>query len=310
LRDHATPAFYAALGDGHSLLNAVESARQELRSHGLLHTAGQLCFYPRAGVDPSQISLANLAPTRLSDLHLAYLRSWFGKPWATVNLADISGRDENAHLHRSFQEHLAVCELTCTQHEGRRPPVPDDRRFPHGIVQWVQSRPDLWENVVRLAADDLTAQGRSHDLGAILVALARPYLQSGTSAPPALLALEIGTSQGLLAEPCDEFDPRSHHVGLLQRTALKALTDATQIEPEQREKVGQMLERHPGLDTRRGMGLRIGGLPDIDWVKIPLRLRQRERNPRKPRAAQPATDQRRRPLPAEGVALWHPGSEQ
>lgn len=185
--------------------------------------------------------------------------------------------EEFAFLHRSFQEHLAACELLCTHHEGRRPPVPDDRRFPVGLVQRVQSRPDLWENVARLAADDLTAQTRSHDLRTILVDLARPYMQSGASAPTALLALEIAERHGLLAETPDEYDDRHPLFTLLQRAALKALTDTASFAPEARAKVGQMLGRRPGLDPRRGVGLRPDGpstssgerLPDIDWVKIP-----------------------------------------
>ncbi|MBX3000635.1 MAG: SUMF1/EgtB/PvdO family nonheme iron enzyme [Caldilineaceae bacterium] len=176
---------------------------------------------------------------------------------------------EFAFIHRSFQEHLAACELLCSSHEERRPPVPDDRRFPAGLVQRIQSRPDLWENVARLAADDLSAQKRNYDLGTILVALTRPYVQSDAFAPAALLALEIAERHSLLAETPDEYDERHRLFTLLQRAAIKAMTDTASFAPEARAKVAQMLGRRPGLDTRRGVGLRPDGLPDIDWVQIP-----------------------------------------
>lgn len=45
--------------------------------------------------------------------------------------------------HRSFQEHLAACELV-RRSDAHVPPVAKDRRFPAGLVQRIVARPDLW----------------------------------------------------------------------------------------------------------------------------------------------------------------------
>jgi hypothetical protein len=70
--------------------------------------------------------------------------------------------------------------------------VPPERRFPDGLLERMHHRPDLWENVARLAADDLFAQGRLNELWSLLVAMGRLYLQNGSATPASMLALEIG----------------------------------------------------------------------------------------------------------------------
>ena len=73
----------------------------------------------------------------------------------------VSSAPREFHLiHRSFQEHLAACELTHNKPAERRPPVSPDRRFPHGLLDRACQRPDLWSNVAQLAADELLASGR------------------------------------------------------------------------------------------------------------------------------------------------------
>ena len=83
--------------------------------------------------------------------------------------------EEFAFVHRSFQEHLAACELTHQISQPRIPPIPEERRFPAGLLRRVLERPDLWENVAGLAADELLAQKRENDLWGLLVEMVRPY---------------------------------------------------------------------------------------------------------------------------------------
>lgn len=59
--------------------------------------------------------------------------------------------------------------------------MPAERRFPQGLVGRVIERPDLWENVARLAADELIAQQREKDLWRLLVEMVRPYLMQARS---------------------------------------------------------------------------------------------------------------------------------
>ena len=53
-----------------------------------------------------------------------------------------------------------------------------------------------------------------------------------------------------------------------QSKALAMLVDLN-LAPEQRLAAGDELGRTPGQDPRPGVGLRLDGLPDIDWVEIP-----------------------------------------
>lgn len=169
--------------------------------------------------------------------------------------------------HRSFQEHLAACELTCREPGKRNPPVADERRFPHGLVRRLAAQPALWQNVAFLAAEELRAQGRQDELWKLLVACCRHTLKSGEPSPAGFTALEIAKRHSLFA-----IDPDEPPYGLpapLRERALAVLTDAIHFTPEQRNLAGELLGRRPEHDTRRGVGLRPDGLPDIDWVEIP-----------------------------------------
>jgi len=179
------------------------------------------------------------------------------------------GPGELAFVHRSFQEHLAACELTHRQPQLRTPPVPADRHFPQGLLQRALERPDLWENVIGLAADELLAQGRRDELVRLLVEMARPYHNDRSAPQTALLALDIAKRLALLADELDDYNPRQR----LRQLALLALVDYERFEPEQRLIAGQLLGSRPGLDKRPGVGIvetqNFASLPDIEWVKIP-----------------------------------------
>ncbi len=171
--------------------------------------------------------------------------------------------------HRSFQEHLAACELICRTPDDHLPPVVRDRRFPDGLLQRVLVQPELWENVARLAADELVAQGRMRELGGLLAAMSRPYSKDEQAPLAALLALTIMREQSLFAVDADDLDMRPSEREALHRTALKILVDWKHYTPEQRNSAGELLGVLPALDTRPGVGLRDDRLPDIDWVEVP-----------------------------------------
>ena len=82
-----TPALYAALGDGRSVGNAVESACAELRNHW--YDATIVRPYAREGVNLANLRL--LDPTQptsaLSPAHRAYLGRLFEQKWAGVSMS-------------------------------------------------------------------------------------------------------------------------------------------------------------------------------------------------------------------------------
>ncbi|MEZ4863973.1 MAG: SUMF1/EgtB/PvdO family nonheme iron enzyme [Caldilineaceae bacterium] len=172
--------------------------------------------------------------------------------------------------HRSFQEHLAACELTCRQPDDRRPPLRDDRRYPAGLIRRVQSAPALWENVAFLAADELMTQGREGQtlLWELLDEFCQPYMTAGDADHAAIIALRIAHRHDLFA--MNKSDRRYRRdLEPLRQVALQVLTDTNHFTPEERNVAGELLGRHPDHDTRKGVGRRRDGLPDIDWVKIP-----------------------------------------
>lgn len=172
--------------------------------------------------------------------------------------------------HRSFQEHLAACELTCRDPAKRRPPPAPDRRFPEGLIQRVHGAPALWRNVAYLAADELMTQGREGQilLWEVLDDFCQPYMTAQRA--PAAVAIALG-----IARHHDLFDLRNtdrryrRDLEPLRQVALQVLTDVDNFTPEERNIAGELLGRRPEHDTRKGVGRRSDGLPDIEWVQIP-----------------------------------------
>ncbi|MEZ4731964.1 MAG: SUMF1/EgtB/PvdO family nonheme iron enzyme [Caldilineaceae bacterium] len=172
--------------------------------------------------------------------------------------------------HRSFQEHLAACELTCREPAKRRPPPAPDRHFPDGLIRRVHEAPALWRNVAYLAADELMTQGRDGEglLWQVLDEFCQPYLT--VQRAPAAVAIALG-----IARHHDLFDLRNtdrryrRDLEPLRQVALQVLTDVDHFTPAERNLAGELLGRHPEHDTRQGVGRRRDGLPAIDWVTIP-----------------------------------------
>ena len=184
-------------------------------------------------------------------------------------------------VHRSFQEHLAACELVHPKPAERQPPVASDRRFPNGLIDRVRVQPDLWENVVLLAGEELLVGNQENKFWRLLTALVQPYLQDGSTSAATGLALQMTEKHKLLSQgnlPTTEFwiDPEQLAMqqgqGVVLRAATSTLTDIEHFpSPEQRDVAGRLLgsDPHPGHDTRKGVSLRKDNLPDIDWVLIP-----------------------------------------
>ncbi|MCL5998654.1 MAG: SUMF1/EgtB/PvdO family nonheme iron enzyme [Chloroflexi bacterium] len=189
----------------------------------------------------------------------------------------VSGRSKYFRFaHRSFQEHLAACELTYPPGQPRVPPVALENRFPLGLAQRILVKPDLWRNVAWLAADELSGV-RHDDLWRLLSELIRPLVRSETDLQArqvALLALEIAQEQGLLSETWDELSSSAPILKALRQTALTLLIDLD-FTPERRLIAGQVLstlgDPRPGVTltpdpSPSGRGELV---PDIDWVPIP-----------------------------------------
>ncbi|GEM_PF-870183 len=181
-------------------------------------------------------------------------------------------------LHQSFQEYLAACEYLY-RNEQERPYqllVPEHRRFPRGLKNQALTQPDLWNNVLRLAIDELIYQQRSDDAWELLSEVCLPYIEGDGAYPnapqAALLALDIAEKEGFF----EKYDRRRDRKleGFyrdLQAAAAKALTDIDHFpSPEDRDMAGRLLGQgeFPGHDPRPGVGVK-NGLPDFDWVFIP-----------------------------------------
>ncbi|MCB0047896.1 MAG: SUMF1/EgtB/PvdO family nonheme iron enzyme, partial [Caldilineaceae bacterium] len=195
-------------------------------------------------------------------------------------------------IHRSFQEHLAACELTCREPEMHVPPVAEDRRFPAGLLTRLTAEPGLWENVARRAADELVSASRVKDLWLLLTRMCEPYWKRREAATTALLALELTLDNKLFettsparrlsdgeTDTLFEMDPdevgTAQYRGFIKMAAERILTDTDRFTPPQRDIAGRLLGGgpFPGHDTRPGVGVvptGAGGyLPAMDWVEIP-----------------------------------------
>jgi formylglycine-generating enzyme required for sulfatase activity len=175
-------------------------------------------------------------------------------------------------LHLSFQEYLAARELLYRPQDDRPPGLPlrEARRFPDGLANYLITTPVLWANVLRLAVDELINRKRTEDAGKLLTRCCEPYRQGGDSRQAALLALQVALDAELFQKtpPIDV-----HDYQVLCEVAATALNDAgaERFTPEQRDIAGKLLgsDPSPGHDTRKGVGLRPDGLPDIAWEPIP-----------------------------------------
>ena len=165
-------------------------------------------------------------------------------------------------IHRSFQEHLAACELIHRTSPPSHPrEISSDNLFPDGLLAKLQQDSSNWRNVARLAISELVVARRLPDLWELLEAMSEPYAEDGCSWPAvALLALEMVNDPEMpeLPERCSQ---------VLRRAALRALHDATAFPvPMERAIAGNALSRLG--DPRPGVGINKRGLPDILWMKV------------------------------------------
>ncbi|MFM7173609.1 MAG: SUMF1/EgtB/PvdO family nonheme iron enzyme, partial [Caldilinea sp.] len=166
-------------------------------------------------------------------------------------------------IHRSFQEHLAACELIHLTSPPNHPlEIPSDNLFPRGLLAKLQQDSSNWRNVARLAISELIAASRFADLRGLLEAMSEPYAEDGCSWPAvALLALEMVNDPEL-----PELPERCAHV--LRSAALRALHDVTAFPvPNERAAAGNALSRLG--DPRPGVGINERDLPDIVWMSVP-----------------------------------------
>ena len=172
--------------------------------------------------------------------------------------------------HRSFQEHLAACELTCRD-PNRTPPVAADRHFPDGLIRRVFDQPALWRNVALLASDELMRQEAADEVWARLDELCQPYMEAAAHPAAVPVALTIAQRHDLFAlDPHERRRrPIKYAYDALLQVAHRVLTDNAHFTPVERNLAGELLGRRPEHDTRPGVGCRPDRLPDIDWVKIP-----------------------------------------
>ena len=194
--------------------------------------------------------------------------------WLKSHLSDRAGLlvprgEQYTFPHRSFQEYLAACHLL-------RPTMPP---YPHNIVKLARESPDRWREVVLLAA---AKSEHFHMISSLAGALcphdATPEANSA-DAYCALFAAQaiVETAQ---IDAMREYEPAAFE---RLRGWLKALMRSDALPALERANAGNALaalgDDRPGVGLlscvkREGgcsplLGGAGGGLPDIDWVKIP-----------------------------------------
>ncbi len=156
--------------------------------------------------------------------------------------------------HRSYQEYLAACHLTRS-------------RFPRQLLAAVARDPALWREVLLLAAGKVAET--PYTAWALLGGLvpAPPEGAVARQDPRFLQALYAGLAlrETGLWRGVEEVDAEK-----LERIRawLERLVEVGALEPGDRAEGGRVL----GLlgDRRPGVGLRADGVPDIDWLEVPV----------------------------------------
>ncbi len=144
--------------------------------------------------------------------------------------------DQFRFAHRSFQEHLAACELLG---ESDQPPTIGP------LVGLVCETPALWRNVMQHAGDELVRRERVETLWELIRALTDPWLagaQQTTAVQPALLALQNAERHGLLTKERNRRDPHRADLEDLQGIALALMTDLRMVAKE-RASAGRCLAK-------------------------------------------------------------------
>jgi hypothetical protein len=155
---------------------------------------------------------------------------------------------------RSYQEYLAACYFT-----GRND-------FPRNLIQEVESDPDLWREVLLLAA------GKSSEFPAMAWALLDGLVpwepEEETTADDPRFKAVLLAGQAILENKLWS-DVQSPDDRKLERIGhwLEQLLICGALSPADRTEAGRILGSLG--DYRQGISLSAGGAPNIDWVGIP-----------------------------------------
>ncbi len=155
--------------------------------------------------------------------------------------------------HRSYQEYMAACHLVRTQ-------------FPPLLHAKVKADPALWREVFLLAAAKVAET--PYTAWALLEGLVLSQPEAGVKAddPRFLLALYAGLAvrETELWRDVQEQDARK-----LERIRLwlERSLEIEALSPVDRATGGRVLAVLG--DHRPGVGVLVGGIPDVDWVEVP-----------------------------------------
>jgi formylglycine-generating enzyme required for sulfatase activity len=154
--------------------------------------------------------------------------------------------------HRSYQEYLAACYLL-------------RKEFPRQFRTAVESDPALWREVALLAAGK---EGRTpHMVWSLLEALVSedPSSEIEVDDPRFLRTLYAGlaVAENGLWQVERQYEERLERI----RQWLERSLVVGALSPADRAAAGRVLGRLG--DRRRGVGVGLDGVPEIDWVEIP-----------------------------------------
>ena len=157
--------------------------------------------------------------------------------------------------HRSFQEHLAACELLGEQEQ---PPLIAP------LAELVIESPALWRNVLQHACDELIRRDEREKLWELIRALTDPWLANAEQdkmVQPALLALQNAERQSLLKSARDRRDPHRADLEDLQQIALALIVDLRLVAKE-RASAGRCLAKLG--DPRQG----VMDVRAMEWLPV------------------------------------------
>jgi len=158
-------------------------------------------------------------------------------------------------LHRSFQEYLAACYLAETAED-----------FGEALRVLVYVDAKWWREVFLLGVGK---QNLSIAAQVVNVLIPRPVEKVREPGDAAWRAAVLAGQALVDLRLVEKAGGKPHLEDLLERVRdwLAALVSGGYLSVKERAEAGDVLGRLG--DIRKGVGLRVDGLPDIDWVEIP-----------------------------------------